>query len=67
MDENLRVKSQNKIHIWGETWSGKTQFLKLISDRVYSYKYIDLDKNNMNCGIEDIKEEVERYAKAAGN
>ena len=46
MDENLRVKSQNKIHIWGETWSGKTQFLKLISDRVYSYKYIDLDKNN---------------------
>ena len=42
------LKEKTWIHIWGEIWSGKTQFLKLISDRVYSYKYIDLDKINGN-------------------
>lgn len=49
-----KLKEKTWIHIWGEIWSGKTQFLKLISDRVYSYKYIDLDKINGNYGVEDI-------------
>lgn len=49
-----KLKEKTWIHIWGEIWSGKTQFLKLISDRVYSYKYIDLDRINMNYSIEDI-------------
>ena len=49
-----KLKEKTWVHILGEIWSGKTQFLKLISDRVYSYKYIDLDKINMNYGIEDI-------------
>ena len=49
-----QLKATSWIHIWGEVWSGKTQFLKLISDRVYAYKYIDLDKINLNYGIEDI-------------
>lgn len=49
-----QLKVTSWIHIWGEVWSGKTQFLKLISDGVYAYKYIDLDKINLNYGIEDI-------------
>ena len=49
-----KLKENSWIHIWGEVWSGKTQFLKLVSDRVYTYKYIDLDKINLTYKIEDI-------------
>lgn len=49
-----KLKEMSWIHIWGEVWSGKTQFLKLISDRVYNYKYIDLDQFNSIYNIEEL-------------
>lgn len=49
-----QLDSYSWIHVWGEVWCGKTQFLKLISDRLYAYKYIDLDEINLKYGIDTI-------------
>ncbi len=62
-----QLKQDNWIHLYGGIWSGKTQLLYLISERILDYKWIDLDSLDTNNIISNIKYIMQSLCKKVGN
>lgn len=60
------LKKNDWVHIYGGIWSGKTQLLLLISEKVLDYRWIDLDR--LNCGdiVSNIKVAMQVMANKEG-
>lgn len=61
-----KLKQENWIHLYGGIWSGKTQLLYLISERVMDYKWIDLDSLDGNNIITNIKYIMQSLCRKVG-